>query len=300
MAVTAALLAPHLIIFASAVAATVTGYGFVLLASPLLLMLLPPSEAVPLSIALGWVVISVLVTRPAVWAAVERGYVARLAAAGLLGIPLGATLLLTLPPLVLRVALGLVIATLALFSLRASLKTPNQSPVRPEPVEGDGSTSSPRTAVVGAQAQAETGAGSGSGTAAPAGGAGGTSFGWRRILFAGFCGGVASGTAGLGGSVLVLYLSRRDLDKHRLRATSAATVWCTSSATLVVYAGTGQLHGDLLRSLLVLAPALIGGMLAGSLVFRRLPERRFRQVTLTFAALAGAATALTGVLTAAR
>ena len=108
----------HLIVFGAAVAATVSGYGFVLVASPLLLLLLPPAEAVPLSILLGWTVPFVLLTRGGAWRWVARGYALRLVSAGIFGIPLGAWLLFTLDPRALRLALGLIVSTIALINLR--------------------------------------------------------------------------------------------------------------------------------------------------------------------------------------
>ena len=250
----------HLIVFTSALAATVTGYGFVLLASPLLLLVLEPAEAVPLSIILGWVVITVLLSRAAVRRSVDRRYVIRLAAAGLLGIPLGARLLFTLDPTLLRVILGLIVATLALVNL-TQLQRPLAAPPAGAPLIA-GRRPPPL---------------------------------WT--FAAGFGGGILSGAAGLGGSFMVLYLSRCGLDKHRLRATSAGTIWITSSVTLLLYAGAGRIPLALGRDSLFLIPALALGMLAGSRVFRALPERRFRQMALTFAAIAGFGTALTAVLT---
>jgi len=120
-----------------------------------------------------------------------------------------------------------------------------------------------------------------------------------RTLASGFFAGILSGCAGLGGSLIVLYLSRRGMDKHRLRATSAATIWCTSSVTLVVFAVSGQVPATIGVTLLTLVPALLAGMLAGSRVFHALPERSFRLLSLSFAAAAGLITAGIGATAAA-
>ena len=101
-----------------------------------------------------------------------------------------------------------------------------------------------------------------------------------------------SGAAGLSGPFVTLYLSRFSLDKHRLRATTASTILLMSSVTLTLYALAGRIPPDLGITALSLLPALGAGMLAGSRLFRALPERRFRQFTLSFAALAGLGTAL--------
>jgi uncharacterized protein len=248
---------PHLIVFLAALAATVTGYGFVLLASPLLLLLMAPAEAVPLSIALGWLVISALLTRRSIVSVIDRSLALRLALAGMAAVPLGAALLLSLDARALRVVLGLIIAALALISLRAVVRGAAAGPM--VPIRG----------------RIES---------------------WLRSSIAGFSAGVLSGSAGLGGSMLVLYLSRRGLDKHRLRATSAATIWFTSSFTLVVYAMAGRFASGLGVTILTLVPALGLGMFVGSRVFHALPERRFRYLSLTFAAVAGLITAANGFL----
>jgi uncharacterized membrane protein YfcA len=65
-----------------------------------------------------------------------------------------------------------------------------------------------------------------------------------------------------------------------------------SSVTLGLYTVAGRIPPNLGLTALSLFPALGAGMLAGSRLFRAIPERRFRQVTLGFAALAGLGTAL--------
>ena len=247
----------HLIAFLAALAATVTGYGFVLLASPLLLLIMAPAEAVPLSIALGWIVSVALLSRRSIWSAIDRPLTLRLALAGIAAVPLGAAMLLTLDPQLLRIVLGLIIAALALVSLRSI--GGNADGEKPLPVRGRNES-------------------------------------WIRSTIAGFSAGILSGSAGLGGSITVLYLSRRGLDKHRLRATSAATIWCTATFTLVLYAMAGRFASGLGMTMLSLVPALGLGMFAGSRVFHALPERRFRYISLTFAAIAGLITAANGYL----
>ncbi|HEV2124289.1 MAG TPA: sulfite exporter TauE/SafE family protein [Chloroflexota bacterium] len=267
------LFAPHAIVFAASIAATVTGYGFVLLSSPLLLFLFSPREVVPLTLLLSWLVILSLVIRPTVWQAMDRGQVLRLVAGGVCGIPFGTAILATLDPHVLRISLGVVITLLALVTLFSA--PAGRAPLVPLPVWRARSPSIGRAGnplVV-------------SGTSA-----------WLRSLGAGFLGGILSGSSGLGGSLVVLYLARRGMDKHQLRATSAAVIWAYSTVTLTVYSLTGNLPANLGWSTLFLIPSLAAGRAAGNIVFSALPDRRFRQVSLSLAAAAGAMTALAGIL----
>ena len=113
-----------------------------------------------------------------------------------------------------------------------------------------------------------------------------------QTVTTGLLAGIMSGAAGLSGPFTILHLSRLPLDKHHLRATTATTILLLSSVTLSIYTASGRLHPQLGLTALSLLPALGLGMLAGSRLFHVLPERRFRQVTLSFAALAGLGTAL--------
>jgi uncharacterized membrane protein YfcA len=301
-------LAPHAIVFAAALTATVTGYGFVLLSSPLLLLLFAPAEAVPLSIMLGWLVIATLLVRPTVWRAIDRRQALSLTAAGIFGVPLGTALLAALDAATLRVGLGLIITTLALLSLAGtlSLRRPVLPPRRTSPVRL-ALVASPAGLPIGGLRGATSGVIEGSVTApfsppALEATTGATSESgqrtrqksWWWTLGTGFCSGILSGCSGLSGPSVVLYLSHHDLDKHQLRATSAATIWLLASMTLMVLLATGRFPADLGQTSLHLVPSLAAGMVAGGLVFRAIPDRRFRQVTLGFAAAAGAFTALAG------
>ena len=253
----------HLIVFGSALAASISGYGFVLLASPLLLLLLPPAEAVPLSILLGWTVPLILLTRSGTWRLIARPDTLRLVAAGIPGIPIGAWLLFTLDAVALRVALGLTVSSLAVINLRG--------------LGGRASAAS--------EAPERLARGSGGAQRPPA----------IRTFLTGFLAGIMSGAAGLSGPLTTLYLSRFPLDKHRLRATTASTILLLSSVTLSVYAVSGRIPPDLGLTALSLLPALGAGMFAGSRIFHALPERRFRQATLAFAGLAGLGTAISAL-----
>lgn len=267
------LFAPHAIVFAASVAATVTGYGFVLLSSPLLLFLFSPRDVVPLTLVLSWLVILSLVVRPAVWQAMDRGQVLRLVASGVCGIPFGAAILATLDPHVLRISLGVVITLLALVTLFSS--PAGRAPLIPLPVW------LPRSPDAGRAGNLPTESGT---------------ISWLSSLGTGFLSGILSGCSGLGGSLVVLYLARRGMGKHQLRATSAAVIWAYSTVTLMVFSLTGNLPANLGWSTLLLIPALAAGRAAGNVVFSALPDRRFRQVSLSLAAAAGAMTALAGAI----
>jgi uncharacterized membrane protein YfcA len=235
----------HLVVVGAALAATTTGFGFVVLSAPFLALLLPPHHVVPLTLALSWLLISALLVRPAVRQAVDRRLVARFAATGLLGVPIGTWLLPAMDPAVLRLALGLVSALFALAAL-AGLTLPAQRP--------------------------------------------------PTVYLTGFVSGLLSGSVGLSGPPLAMYLAASGVSAPTFRATAAVVVWIFATVTLTVLALAHQLPPDLWRSVLSLAPALVIGAALGMRVFPALSPRRFRQAALGLAVGAGLFTAAAGAL----
>jgi uncharacterized membrane protein YfcA len=240
--------APHVVVFVSAIAATLTGYGFVVLSAPLLALMFPAAQVVPLTLALGWVLTSAVLARPAGYRSVVLAEAVPLAAAGLVGVPLGAVLLDVLSQHTLRVVLGVGVAASALMPLL--------SPRLPVPF-------APRPRLA--------------------------------RYAAGFASGVLSGCVGLNGPPVALYLALRGAPKDQARATAAAVVWLLSTATLAYYAATAHLPPGVTPWTLALLPALALGWIAGSFLFRAISVTRFKQVSLTYAAVAGVVTALAGL-----
>ena len=237
--------AQQFIVGAAALAATVTGYGFVVLSAPLLALLMPPRGVVPLTLALGWLLVTGLLIRPGVRRSVDRGPACRLTAAGVLGVPMGTWLLAAVDPAALRIALGLISAAFALAAL-AGLSVPSRRP--------------------------------------------------RSVYLVGFVSGVLSGSVGLSGPPLAMYLAASGASKATFRATAAAVVWVLSAITLAQLMLVGQLSPGLPGSVLSLLPALVVGGLLGMRLFPFIPLRRFRQAALGLAATAGVVTAIAGLL----
>jgi uncharacterized membrane protein YfcA len=105
----------NLIVFVAAAVTGLTGFGFALLATPLLVLLYPPKTAVVLSIVLNW--ISVILMVPGVRKEAQRGPVLVLVVSSLVGIPLGAYLLAVIKESLLLALIGGVTILFALGML---------------------------------------------------------------------------------------------------------------------------------------------------------------------------------------
>lgn len=88
--------------------------------------------------------------------------------------------------------------------------------------------------------------------------------------------GVVHGAVGVGGPIVVMTLGRLGLDKHVFRATLSALWALLGVALLVSYGLAGVLDATSLHRTLLLAPAMVLGLVAGQLVHARLDPARFR------------------------
>lgn len=103
------------VVFAIAVLRGFTGFGFALVAVPLLSLVLEPVVAVPIVLLLE--VVASLQLLPGVWRAVHWRAVLLLAAGAALGTPLGLHALAALPPDLMRgIIAGVVLATAVLLA----------------------------------------------------------------------------------------------------------------------------------------------------------------------------------------
>jgi uncharacterized membrane protein YfcA len=102
--------------FASATVQGATGFGFVIVAAPVLTMYLAPTLAVPVLVVEGFVMALVLFSR--VWRDARPRRVMLLMVFGVAFIPLGTVLLVKLDENLIKILLGLVVGVTALAMLR--------------------------------------------------------------------------------------------------------------------------------------------------------------------------------------
>ena len=111
------------IILAAGVVKGTTGFGFALVATPLLLLLWEPKTLVPVFIPLSIVADTFIVMQT--WRQVEWGKVLPLVVTGVVGVPLGTYVLLVAPSETLRIAvagIALTVATLVLLGITVPIR----------------------------------------------------------------------------------------------------------------------------------------------------------------------------------
>jgi uncharacterized protein len=108
-------------VFAAAILRGFTGFGFGLAAVPVLSLALPPTQVVPLVVALQTVI--GLAGLRAAWAVCDWEAVGVLTPGLVLGVPLGLLILTALPPDPVRLAIGVVIAC-SVWLIRRGIRLP--------------------------------------------------------------------------------------------------------------------------------------------------------------------------------
>jgi uncharacterized protein len=105
------------VIFLSTLIRSTLGFGEALVAVPLLALRIPVTVAAPLAVLVSVVVAAVIVVQD--WQKIEVRSATGLVIASLFGIPLGLLLLVAANEQVVKVVLGIVIATFAIYSMLA-------------------------------------------------------------------------------------------------------------------------------------------------------------------------------------
>ncbi len=220
-----------------------TGFGYALVAVPLLIIFLPPKTVVPL-VLIHCAFTNTLVLLDA-WRWVDLKRIWPLMLAGIAGMPLGTYLLVALPVDTLKVFMGSVIALSALAML----------------------------------------------------------LGWKheirneRLACApvGVASGLLSGSTGMSGPPVVLFLANQGMGKQVFRANLVAYFLVLNLATIPTHVVAGLVTRTVIADAALLLPALFAGTFVGIRLVRRVEEAMFRRVTLAIVILAGLLSVASGL-----
>ena len=108
-------------------------------------------------------------------------------------------------------------------------------------------------------------------------------------VVAGFMGGVLASSTGLSGPPAIVFVHSRNLEPARMRATLALYVLLVTIATLPLLWYAGWLSTSRTAPVLPLIPAAVVGVVAGRLLFRRLPAGAFHTIVVAALLLMGVA-----------
>jgi hypothetical protein len=217
------------IIFLAALLQTISGFGFALLAMPLVALVIGVKAAAPLVALVGFTLYAINLVRYR--RSVERRVLLPLAVAAALGVPFGVWVLGNLDEDIVKSVLGVLLIAYALYSLWR----PSAAPLRSE----------------------------------------------RWAYPAGFLAGVLGGAFNTPGPPVIVYGNLRQWSRNLFRSTLQALFLFSSSLVILAHIAAGNLTAATIPTYLLLLPALLLGVWAGSLIDRRLNNERFRLLVIT-------------------
>lgn len=216
------------IVFLAALLQTTSGFGFALMAMPLVSLVIGVKAAAPLVAMVGFTLYLVNLLR------YRRSFslreVAPLAVAAALGIPLGVWALSSLDERLVKAVLGVVLIGYALYVLWKPQTAPLRSNLWAYP--------------------------------------------------AGFLAGCLGGAFNTPGPPVIVYGDLKQWPRDLFRSTLQALFLFSSSLVIISHAVAGHITRPVVLTYLLLVPALLLGVLAGSRVDRRLDNQRFRTLVV--------------------
>lgn len=228
------------IVFSAATLQALTGFGFAILATPLLLLLYDSRDSIQMSILLSFMIAIILM--PRIRQEVDYGMFRRFVAGSIPGIPLGLVFFSCIGLDALKIMVSVVILIVTSMSL-INLYKHRDCQYSPAPL-------------------AET--------VMP-------SSGWELLV--GFFAGVLTTSIGMPGVPLVLYFIAVNAPKGIIRSTTLAFFICVYIFSILAQVVTGKMGTDVLIASLILTPANIMGVIAGYLVFPKITQSLFQLIT---------------------
>ena len=113
--------------------------------------------------------------------------------------------------------------------------------------------------------------------------------GFRKYIlyFLLFLGGVVHGAFSSGGPLLIIYITRTIHEKSQFRATMCSFWFSLNLILLIRYIATGVFTGTVLRMSLITLPFLAAGILLGTWIHQKIPNRHFLLMVYIILLLSG-------------
>ncbi len=228
------------VFFSSALLQGLSGFGFSILAIPLISFIMPPQTSVP--ILLIYSIIINIVVLSSSRKSVNLKKIWLLLAGAMLAVPLGTRLLIILPEFVIRVFIGILIlifGILLLIGFRIKFT---------------------RSRVI--------------------------------MLPIGFISGILGACISISGPPIIIYFANQQTEKQEFRGNLAIYFFLLNLITVPVFFLNGLLTEQVVKFSLLYSPALLLGVVAGSLLSHKIKDNHFRQITLYLLIIMGITTLL--------
>lgn len=224
-----------IIITASALLQGLSGFGFSILALPLLSMFLSPKTIVPLLLIYSMILnLTVLYSS---WRSFSFKKISRLLAGGILGLPLGTKLLLVLDDVTLRKGIGFFVVLFSILLLSGKRwKLKKEKLAQP---------------------------------------------------FIGFVSGIFSGSVGISGPPIIMFLSNKGVEKDEFRASLSGYFFLINLFTIPAYYFSGLFSDLVIELSFKLGLFLVAGVICGAIISHRIKQQAFGKMVLVLLLLTG-------------
>ena len=212
-----------------------TGFGFVLIALPLLGLFIGIKTIIPLVILLALCISMTLSVQ--LRSSINLKSIYGLMAATIPGIPLGVYTLKHIPAEMLAIIVGIIMVAFTSYQLLAK-PTAKQ-------------------------------------------------LGIPSTILAGFVSGVLAGSIGAGGPPVIVYSSLQPWTKDQAKATLAFYFAISGAMVSITHAYTGLITQEVLKLFLISIPALIVGILLGSIAYKKLSDHGYKKLAFIIVFILG-------------
>lgn len=226
------------VFFASALLQGLSGFGFSILAIPLITFIMSPKTSVPVLLIYSIIInIAVIISSKK---AIDLKKIWLILLGAMLAVPLGTKLLIILPENVIRSFIGILILFFGFFLLAGFKIKLKRSKFMRLPI--------------------------------------------------GFLSGILGASISISGPPLIIYFTNQGTQKQEFRGNLAIYFLLLNLITVPVYLINGLFTPTVLNNALSFSPALLVGVLSGSIISHKIKDNHFRKITLYLLIIMGVLT----------